>query len=54
MTDLPGFMSPISYGQGGTDISVIDGAEIAPGSAPIPLDVMSSVLADGYLAARLT
>lgn len=54
MTDLPGFMSPISYGQGGTDNFVIGGAEIPPGSAPIHLDVMSGVMADGYLAARLS
>lgn len=54
MTDLPGFMSPISYGQGGTDNFIIGGAEIPPGSAPIHLDIMSGVLADGYLAARLT
>lgn len=54
MTDLPGFMSPISYGQGGTDNFIIGGAEIPPGSAPIRLDVMSGVTADGYLAARLT
>ncbi|MGO4411258.1 MULTISPECIES: hypothetical protein [unclassified Brevundimonas] len=54
MTDLPGFMSPISYGQGGTDNFVIGGAEILPGSVPIRLDVMSGVMADGYLAARLT
>lgn len=54
MTDLPGFMSPISYGQGGTENFTIGGAEIAPGSAPIRLDIMSGVLADGYLAARAT
>ncbi|MDI1327321.1 MAG: hypothetical protein PSV23_11040 [Brevundimonas sp.] len=54
MTDLPGFMSPISYGQGGTDNFIIGGAEIPPGSAPIHLDVMSGVMADGYLAARLS
>ena len=54
MTDLPGFMSPISYGQGGTDNFIIGGAEIPPGSAPIRLDVMSGVMADGYLAARLS
>lgn len=54
MTDLPGFMSPISYGQGGTDDFVIGGAEIPPGSAPIHLDVMSGIMADGYLAARLS
>ena len=54
MTDLPGFMSPISYGQGGTDNFSIGGAEILPGSAPIHLDIMSGIFADGYLAARLT
>ena len=54
MLDLPGFMSPISFGQGGTDNFTIGGAEIAPGSAPIHLDVISGILADGYLAARLT
>ncbi len=54
MTDLPGFMSPISFGQGGADNFVIGGVEIAPNSAPIHLDVMSGVMADGYLAARLT
>jgi len=54
MTDLPGFMSPLSYGQGGTDNLTIGGAVIPPGSAPIRLDIMSGVMADGYLAARLT
>ena len=54
MLDLPGFMSPISYGQGGTDAFTIGGAEIAPGSAPIRLDIMSGIMADGYLASRLT
>lgn len=54
MTDLPGFMSPISHGQGGTDNFIIGGAEIPPGSVPIRLDIMSGVMADGYLAARLT
>ncbi|HEV7353388.1 MAG TPA: hypothetical protein VGN74_09715 [Brevundimonas sp.] len=54
MTDLPGFMSPITYGQGGTDAFVIGGARIPPDGAPIHLDVMSGVMADGYLAARLS
>lgn len=54
MLDLPGFMSPISYGQGGTDNFTIGGGEIAHGSAPIRLDIMSGIMADGYLAARLT
>ncbi|MBU3971814.1 MAG: hypothetical protein KKE42_15360 [Alphaproteobacteria bacterium] len=54
MTDLPGFMSPISYGQGGTDSFIIGGAEIPPGSLPIGLDVMSGIMADGYLAARVS
>ena len=54
MLDLPGFMSPISYGQGGTDNFSIGGAEIAAGSAPIRPDIMSGIMADGYLAARLT
>lgn len=54
MCDLPGFMSPISYGQGGTDNFTIGGAEISAGSAPIRLDIMSGIMADGYLASRLT
>lgn len=54
MLDLPGFMSPISYGQGGTDNFTIGGAEIAAGSAPIRLDILSGILAEGYLASRLT
>ncbi len=54
MTDLPGFMSPISYGQGGTDNFAIGWAEIPSGNAPIHLDVISGVMADGYLAARLS
>lgn len=54
MLDLPGFMSPISYGQGGTDNFTIGGAEIAAGSAPIRLDILSGILAEGYLASRLS
>jgi hypothetical protein len=54
MTDLLGFQSPISYGQGGTDNFSIGGAETLAGSAPIHLDVISGVMAEGYLAARLT
>lgn len=54
MLDLPGFMSPISYGQGGTDNFAIGGGQIPAGSAPIRLDIMSGIMADGYLASRLT
>ncbi|MBX9617064.1 MAG: hypothetical protein K2X25_15840 [Caulobacteraceae bacterium] len=54
MFDLPGFMSPISYGQGGTDNFSIGGSPIAAGSAPIRLDILSGIMADGYLASRLT
>lgn len=52
MTDLTGFMSPLSYGRGGADDFTIGGALIKPGAPPIVLDVMSGVLAPGYLPAR--
>jgi hypothetical protein len=54
MFDLDGFVSPLSYARGGDTNFAIGGAPVAPGSAPIHLDVMAGVLAPGYLAARLT
>jgi hypothetical protein len=52
MTDLMGFMSPLSYARGGDGNFTIGGAEIAPGAAPIVLDVMKGVFAPGYLPSR--
>ena len=53
MTDLPGFMSPLTYSQERFFLA-IGGASIPPDAAPIHLDVLGGVMADGYLAARLS
>lgn len=51
MTDLAGFVSPLSYSRGGASNFAIGGGDITPGP-PIPIDVMSGLFAPGYLAAR--
>jgi hypothetical protein len=53
MTDLPGFVSPLSFARHGDGNFTIGGALIPPGTPPIMLDVMSGLLAPGYLPARL-